>query len=324
MNPDLDSSAVVMVTGASSGLGLALARRLMSTTYRLVLTARPESMSRFGAASIVESARVRLRPLDVVDATQRERVLAETEAEWGGVDALVNNAGIAYRSVIEHGDAKAWDEIFDIDVRAPIELIRRVLPRMRERCRGRIINISSVGGMVAMPTMGLYSAAKFALEGATESLWYEMRPWGVRVSLIEPGFIHSDSFRNTRYTQRSFSSAMTDEEPYHAHYQHMAGLIERLMDRAWATPEDVAERIVRTLLRRDPPLRVYATIDAHVFAWMRRLLPRGLYHRVLYAGLPQIRRWGPKPASVSVQQRGPEEAPYIPGRWCAGAEFLDQ
>lgn len=292
MNPIPDNSAVVLVTGASTGLGLALARQLLDTPYRLILTARADSLPRFNAAGIRESNRLWLRPLDVTNHGHRRAVVEEANTKWGGVDVLINNAGVAYRSVIEHGDERSWRDILEIDVRGPIELTRLVLPGMRSKCSGRIINVSSVGGMMAMPTMALYSAAKFALEGATESLWYEVRPWKIRVTLIEPGFINSDSFRNTRFTQRSFSSAMDHSDPYHEHYQRMATLIEKLMDCAPETPDHVARRILRTLLDPSPPLRVYATIDAHVFALLRRVLPRGLYHRLLYAALPHVRLWG--------------------------------
>lgn len=282
----------LLLTGASTGLGLALARRLLASSYRLVLTAREESLERFAAAGIAESERVHLRPLDVVDSEQRHRVVEEAADRWGGVDVLINNAGIAYRAVVEHfPDDPLFDQML-INFYGPMELIRLVLPRMREKRRGRILNVSSVGGMMAMPTMAPYSASKFALEGATEALWYEVRPWNIRVSLVEPGFIHSDSFRNTLYTDRSRRAMRDHANAYHAHYQHMDGMIARLMDITRSTPEAVARKIVRILSRRDPPLRVPATWDAHLFTLLRRVLPRGLYHRVLYALLPKIGSWG--------------------------------
>lgn len=295
----MNSSAppLVVLTGASTGLGMAIARLLAAGRYRVVLTARGDSRSRFDRAGISESDRIFIRELDVTVAAERAALMDEVSQRWGGADALINNAGIAYRTVVEHWDETAWNDIMEVDVRAAMELTRLALPAMRARRSGRILNISSVGGMMAMPTMSLYSAAKFALEGATEALWYEVRPWGIRASLIEPGFIRSDSFRTTRFTQRSFRGAMDDEDPYHAHYLSMADFIERMMERALSTPEDVARCVLRTLERRRPPLRVYATPDAHLFAWMRRLLPRGLYHEILYQALPHVRIWGrPSPA----------------------------
>lgn len=297
----MNSSALplLVLTGASTGLGLALARLLVAQPYRVVLTARADSRNRFARAGLVESDRLLLRTLDVTVAGEREALMDELNGKWGGVDVLINNAGIAYRTVVEHWDEKAWHDIMEVDVRAALELIRLALPGMRARRVGRILNVSSVGGMMAMPTMSLYSAAKFALEGATEALWYEVRPWGIQVSLIEPGFVRSDSFRATLFTRRSFRGAMDEQDPYHAHYLHMAGFIEQMMERAPSTPERVAHCIVRTLRRQRPPLRVYATPDAHLFALLRRLLPRGIYHAVLYRALPHIRAWGGRDGVVS-------------------------
>jgi NAD(P)-dependent dehydrogenase (short-subunit alcohol dehydrogenase family) len=283
---------VILLTGSSTGLGLAIARALLNEPGLLVLTARSDSIPRLRNAGIHESERVLIRPLDVVVEAERTAVIEELERDFGGVDVLINNAGVAYRAVVEHWDSGAWNDILEVDVRAPMELTRLVLPGQRRRHRGRILNVSSVGGMMAMPTMSLYSAAKFALEGATEALWYEVRPWNIHVSLIEPGFIRSDSFRNTRFTRQSFAAAMNDADPYHAHYLHMADFIERVMERTLATPDHVARCVRRTLQRRSPPLRVYATPDAHLFALLRRLLPRGLYHAILYRALPHIDAWG--------------------------------
>jgi short-subunit dehydrogenase len=286
-------SPVVLLTGASSGLGLAIARQLLETDCRLVLTAREASLPRFASLGIIASDRVRLRALDVTHAAERIAVVREAQERWGGIDALINNAGVAYRTVTEHIDDRAWRQVMEIDCHAPLELARLVLPGMRARRRGHILNVSSVGGMMAMPTMALYSAAKFALEGWSESLWYEVRPWDIRVCLIEPGFIRSDSFHNTLFTRRSLLAVTDDADAYHEHYHHMASFIERLMNRTIATPERIAAKVVATLRNPDPPLRVHATPDAHLFALLRRLLPRGLYHRVLYWSLPHIRLWGP-------------------------------
>jgi hypothetical protein len=283
---------VVLVTGASTGLGLALSRKLLTGPDRLILTAKTASLPRFAKAGIHETERVWLRPLDVTLRTEREAVIREAESRWGGVDVLVNNAGVAYRAVVEHfTEADDLDEL-NVNFIAPMELIQLVLPGMRAKRAGRIINVSSVGGMMAMPAMALYSASKFALEGACEALWYEVRPWNIQVSLVEPGFINSDSFRRTRYTPESAQAVRDPANPYHAHYSHMDRFIARLMQATRATPETVAKTVVRVMNRRNAALRIPATFDAHLLALLRRVLPRGFYHRVQYAMLPGIKTWG--------------------------------
>ena len=287
-----DGRQTVLVTGASTGLGLALARRLLGTDYRLILTARAASLARFADAGIVEGTRVHVRPLDVTSAAERRAVIEEADDRWGGVDVLVNNAGVMYRAVIEHVSNDERLAQMDINYQAPMDLIRLVLPRMRARREGRIINVSSVGGMMAMPTMAAYSASKFALEGATEALFYEVRPWNIRVTMVQPGFIHSEAYANVRFTADSRLAQDDLHAAYHAHYEHMAPFIARLMHASRATPERVAKKIVKTMQRRRPPLRVPATLDAWVFAAMRRVMPRSLYHWILYRMLPDVRSWG--------------------------------
>jgi short-subunit dehydrogenase len=283
---------IILVTGASTGIGLALSRQLVaSDEYITVATARPTSLPRFAEAGLSESDTFLIRPLDVT-CPGHANLFAEIEERWGGVDVLVNNAGVSYRAVQEHLEEKDEIEQFAVNYFGPMKLVRRVLPHMRAQRWGRIINVSSVGGMMAMPTMSVYSASKFALEGASEGLWYELRPWNIHVSLVQPGFINSDGFEHVRLTPRGrIASARTDEE-YHAHYEHMGDFVSKYMRRTKATPESVAKKIFTTIRAEKPPLRVPATIDARLFSLLRRILPRRVYHSLLYRCLPKIAQWG--------------------------------
>jgi NAD(P)-dependent dehydrogenase (short-subunit alcohol dehydrogenase family) len=282
----------ILVTGASAGIGLELAKLLRDEPHRLALTARASSLARFAEEGIVPGERLMLLPLDVTSDEQRRAAVRAVEERWGGVDVLVNNAGLSYRAVAEHVTEADRLAQLDANFLGPMELTRLVLPHMRVQRFGRVINISSVGGMTAMPTMSIYSASKFALEGASEALWYEMRPFNVRVSIVRPGFINSDGFRKVRFTAQGERSMSDVNDPYHAHYANMAELIEGLMTLTFYTPRDVAETILEVIEHKNPPLWVAGTLDAWLFDALRRLLPAGLYHRLLYAGLPRIWRWG--------------------------------
>ena len=295
----MESGKTVLITGASTGIGLATARALCGTKYRVILTARQGSLPRFAAHAIEESSHVRIRPLDVTKPEERAAVLAEAERDWGGVDVLVNNAGVSYRAVVEHVLEEERLTQMNVNFRSPMEMVRLVLPGMREKRAGRIVTISSVGGMMAMPTMAVYSASKFALEGAHEALWYEVRPWGIRVTLVQPGFVDSDGFQKVRYTEQSDRSEHELAEPYHEHYVNMSPFIAKLMRMSRATPDSVASVVIRTLRHRRPPLRVPATMDARVFAWLRRILPRSTYHWLLYQMLPKVAMWGPSEKRIS-------------------------
>jgi short-subunit dehydrogenase len=292
----LPADPVVLLTGASTGIGLALAHKLAAwPSGRIVLTARATSLARLKQQGLRESDRIWLRALDVTDVGQRHHVIDEIGDRLGGVDILINNAGIVFRSVTEHIDETETLTQLNTNYLGPMDLIRIALPRMREKGYGRIINISSVSGMMAMPTMGSYSGSKFALEGATESLWYEMKPWGVRITLVQPGFTHSNSFQNVILSKLARTAIEDPSDPYYVVYRSMAPFIERLMSLARATPEDIAERVLATLQKKNPRLRVFATIDARFFYILRRTLPRKVFHALLYRALPKIRHWGPRP-----------------------------
>lgn len=280
----------VLVTGASTGVGLALVKLLLPLGARVIGTARESSLHRFDKAGLDHGAFFPRR-LDVARQDEREALAREVHAEFGGVDVLVNNAGINYRAVVEHMDQEAQSEQLEVNYVGPMHLIRLFLPQMRRRGEGRIINISSVGGMMAMPTMSGYSGSKFALEGASESLWYEARPWNIKVTLVQPGFINSDGFRHVKHTPASDQSEHLPREAYHHYYETMGLFIETMMTRTPATSTGVAKVIIKTLKRRSPPLRVPATPDAVMFYYLRRLLPRRLYHAILYRNLPDIDHW---------------------------------
>jgi len=283
----------VLITGASTGLGLAIARRLIpAKDLRLILTAREQSLGRFSKLKLFETETLHIRPLRVNTESERCDVIKEIDDKWGGVDILINNAGVAYRGVLEHLHKDEIERQMDINFRAPFHLMQLVLPSMRKKQKGRIISVSSVGGILAMPTMTPYSASKWALEGVSEALWYEMRPWNIHVSVVQPGFINSNSFQNTRMTAAGKEAMADPDNPYHKHYFYMDQLIRYFMSIAIATPESVAEKVEKVMRSAKPPLRIPATIDAHVFSLMRRYLPRPLFHRILYFALPHIRDWG--------------------------------
>lgn len=281
---------VVLVTGCSSGIGLALAKLLYSLPeYRVVVTARRKSLARLKEV-FVESDRFLIRELDVTNEESRLRLIGEISQLWTGVDVLVNNAGISYRAVVEHMTEKDEELQMATNYFGAIGLIRLVLPYMRDKGRGKIIGISSVAGMLAMPTMASYSASKFALEGASESLWYEMRPFGINVVLVQPGFIHSNSYRNVYHTELS-RPEHNKEGPYADFYKYMSPFVEKMMRLSLTTPEKVARIVIKTIERRNPPLWIPATFDAQVFYYIRRLLPRRLLLPFLYWCLPHARQW---------------------------------
>jgi len=289
----MNKRPVVLLTGASVGLGLELAKMLIQEDkYRLFLTARPSSLDRFEKAGITNTEFIHLRGLDVTFNNMREDLIQEINEKFDGVDVLINNAGFTYRSVSEHVTESERLVQMETNFRAPMELIRLCLPKMRKRRSGKIINISSVGGQMAMPTMGVYSASKHALEGSTESLWYEVKPWNIKVCLVAPGFINSDGFEKVKKTPLGQTESNDSETAYFYHYKYMEDFIGKIMRFTPSTSKSVAKKVIKVINAKTPPLRVWGTWDAVVFSLLRKFMPQRLYHFVLYYSLPHIKDWG--------------------------------
>lgn len=283
----------ILITGCSSGVGLELSKILSQTHHKIICTALPHSMHSLEEHAFTQQDNVFLKELDVTDIESIPILIQEIHQDIGGVDILVNNAGISYRGVMEEMCPQDHQRQIATNFLGAMELIRLCLPHMRQQQAGRIINVSSVGGMMAMPTMGSYSASKWALEGASESLWYEVKPWNIRVSLVQPGFINSLAFKKVFYPGQTEDSIPHEiHQAYENHYTEMTRFVERLMSKTVATSTSVAHKIYKIMESDRPKLRYLATPDAWVFHFLRRLLPRPVYHYLLYYSLPGIRKWG--------------------------------
>ena len=182
----------VLITGCSSGIGKRLLDEFCGDKFRVIATARESKFEAFQSELRARNRDVIPYKLDVTDLENGTQVIRDIEANYGGVDILINNAGISYRTVVE--EMSEPDEAIQMATNyiGPMHLIRMVLPGMRRKKSGHIINISSVGGMMAMPTMSAYSASKFAINGLTMSLADEYASKGILINCVAPGFIDID------------------------------------------------------------------------------------------------------------------------------------
>ena len=181
----MSDASTWLITGASSGLGYELAAHVLSRDHRVVLAARSEASMLRLAAHYPETALV--VAVDVTNATQRESAVARAEQHFGSIDFLVNNAGIDYLGAIEEQREEDYRRVFEVNFFGAVALLRLVLPGMRARRSGTIVNVSSMDGIASLPGNAFYSASKFAMEGITESLWQEVEPLGLKAVLVEPG-----------------------------------------------------------------------------------------------------------------------------------------
>ena len=186
--PTLPKDAVWLVTGCSTGFGRELAQQALTQGYRVAVTARDPTEVQ-DLAGLGEALALKL---DVTDPAEIAAAVTATQERFGHIDVLVNNAGIGYFAAVEEGEDQEVRRMFDINVFGLAGMIQAVLPAMRGRRSGCIVNVSSIGGLRSFPAIGYYNATKFAVEGLTEALWQEVEPLGIRVMLVEPSGFRTD------------------------------------------------------------------------------------------------------------------------------------
>jgi NAD(P)-dependent dehydrogenase (short-subunit alcohol dehydrogenase family) len=182
--------SVWLITGASSGLGRALAEHVLAAGHRVVATARDRGslvdLSTMYPDSVLTAS------VDVTDSSSITDAVSAAEDRFDGIDVLVNNAGYGYTAAVEEGEDESVARLFATNLFGPVDVIKAVLPRMRERGTGLIVNVSSIGARITIPGGGYYSAAKAGLEALSGSLRAEVEPLGIRVMVVEPGTFRTD------------------------------------------------------------------------------------------------------------------------------------
>ncbi|OBG73690.1 MULTISPECIES: oxidoreductase [unclassified Mycobacterium] len=236
-----------LITGCSTGFGRELARAALQAGHSVVVTARRAEAVRdfvdeFGDRAVAVA-------LDVTDAGQIAGAVAAAEQAYGGIDVLVNNAGHGYLSAVEEGEDAEVRKLFDVNYFGAVDMIKAVLPAMRARGSGHIVNISSMTGLVANPPNAYYSSTKFALEAVSEALAAEVRPLGIKVTAIEPGAFRTD------WASRSMKESGTPIADY-ADVKARKDLIKQFADHLPGDPRKVAEAVLLVTTLDEPPLRL--------------------------------------------------------------------
>ncbi|MFE3449085.1 oxidoreductase [Nonomuraea sp. NPDC059194] len=260
-------TTAVLITGASSGIGRAAARRLVGTPGLTVYaTAR-----RTEAIADLAGTGARILALDVTDEESMRAAVEAVEAECGAVGGLVNNAGYGEYGTIEEASLAQVRRQFETNVFGLARMTQLVLPGMRAAGRGRIVNIGSMGGRLVFPVGGYYHASKYAVEALTDALRFEVAPFGVKVSLVEPGLIRT-GFGDT--AARTLTGSADPSGPYAA---LNAAVDQQIADSyrsplLSAPPEAVAKVIERALTSSRPRARYVVTPAAKILIHTRRLL----------------------------------------------------
>lgn len=244
---------VWFITGCSTGFGRQIATHVLKRGYRVVVTSRnPEDVR-----DLTELGDALVLKLDVTDRSQAEEAVKAAEDHYGSIDVLVNNAGIGYFAAVEESDEEEVRKMFEVNVFGLSRMIHVVLPGMRKRRKGYIVNLSSIAGLRSFPALGYYNATKFAVEGLSEALWQEVEPLGIKVMLVEPSGFRTDwAGRSANETEHQIAdyanTAHTNIRQLRAISGNQAG-----------DPVRAAEAIVDAVEFRNPPHRLLLGNDAY-------------------------------------------------------------
>jgi NAD(P)-dependent dehydrogenase (short-subunit alcohol dehydrogenase family) len=255
---------VVVITGASSGVGHSMARVLSQRDYKVFGTSRNPASAK--PLPTVEMVALDVRADDSVAACV-DAVLSRA----GRLDVLINNAGYELAGAAEELSLEEAKAQFETNFFGVVRMVKAVLPFMRQQQYGQIINVSSLSGLTAIPFLGLYSASKFALEGYTEALRHEVKPFNIRVSLIEPAFLKTPMMNNRQVAAERMRE-------YDLWRQRALNAIRAYEEKA-PGPELVAETVLEIIAHERPRLRYVVGRQAKSITRLRRLLPEGVYEQ---------------------------------------------
>jgi len=269
---------VVIITGASSGIGEAAARRLARCGARLVINARrADPLAALARELDPAGARVLAVAGDITDPAVRQRLVGEAVAKFGGIDALVNNAGYGTRGPVELVPVDLIRRNFETNVFSLIALTQLVVPHLRERGAGRIVNIGSVAGRIARPLSSIYDSTKHAIEAITDGLRGELAPFGIQVVLIRPGFILSGFLDAASQASEQVIANGGIYAPYFEGFRHDYRRLQKIAGR----PDDIARLVEKALTARHPAPRYAGPAHAQFFLFLRWLLPARAIDRIV-------------------------------------------
>jgi len=260
----ITEKSVWFITGCSTGFGRELAKQLLQRGRSVVVTARnPRSLTEFAVM-----ANALVQKLDVTDPGQVTAAVQAAESRFGRIDVIVNNAGIGYFAAVEEGENNEIRRMFDINLFGVAAVTRAVLPGMRQRRHGFIVNISSIGGLCSFPAIGWYNASKFALEGLSEALWQEVEPLGIRVMLVEPSGFRTD------WAGRSADESKDQIADYAATAGAGRTRVRAVSGKQAGDPARAVEAIIQVVEGPNPPHRLLLGADAYEAATAKLVVLR--------------------------------------------------
>jgi len=247
-------SKLFFITGVSTGFGRALAQAALADGHRVVGTLRDQTA--LGEFELLGPGRAIGKLLDVTHTDAIAGAIADIEGKVGPIDVLVNNAGYGYESLLEESTLDEWRKQFDVNVFGAVAMMQAVLPYMRRRKRGHIINITSMGGYITGPGIGAYNGTKFALEGISESLSKEVKDFGIKITAVAPGAFRTD------WAGRSMVRAQRSIPEYDAVFNHLRERRQAISGQQPGDPAKAARAILEIVAASEPPVHLLLGPDA--------------------------------------------------------------
>ncbi|NVO21531.1 MAG: SDR family oxidoreductase [Bacteroidetes bacterium] len=258
---------VVFITGISSGFGQSIAEQLAAKEYIVYGTVRKEAENKPG---------INVLKMDLMDPASIKSAVSQVLQKEGRIDVLINNAGMHTGGSIETSPVEYAKLQMDTNVMGMVHVLREVLPGMRKQQSGTVINFSSIGGLMGLPFQGFYSASKFAIEGLSEALRMEVKPFGIKVVAIRPGDFHT---HNTANRRNYLATDATD--PYAGQFKKTLAIIEKDENGGWP-PEVLAKKIVNIVEKKNPcHSYVIASMEQKLAVVLKRILPAGWFFKIL-------------------------------------------
>lgn len=284
MNTQATLQKVVLITGCSSGFGFATAIKFARGGYKTFAGIR--NLKSEGAKKLAQIAKKEKLPLEIIqlDITNDKGAAAAIsyiKKTAKRLDVLVNNAGFGYMGAVEDFTVDELKNQFETNVYGTFRMMRAVAPMMRKQKSGKIINLSSIAGLIAFPTHGVYSASKFALEALTEAFRFEVKPFGIQTVLIEPGAFNTGFQKNRKFTK----AYQNNKSPYSTLMHNYFDAVENKMNTSFIQkvmkPEAVVEAIYKVAEAEDPALRTVVGIDSIVYLTVKKMLPGEIWDWLL-------------------------------------------
>ena len=280
----MKSSQIILITGTSSGFGLLTAAHLANRGHRVIATMRDlnKKNALVNELNKNEGGKVEILRLDVTNKDSIKKAFENIAKMYGYIDVLVNNAGFGIGGCFEDLTDEEIRSVMDTNFFGVQNVIRQALPMMRSRRKGKIINISSVSGFSTSPCFSAYNASKWALEGFSESLSYELKHFGIDVYLIEPGTYKTKIFgENARYA-KNFDNKVS---PYYNISSHLKKKVMNYVKDCFKDPHEVAYLIEKIISSKKSRFRNIPDIESRVLYALRRILPFSIYRRMIHSVL---------------------------------------